>query len=181
MRPSCIKKRTGTDLAETGQTGQNAGMKKTDHAECHDTGWMNSENRTQKQVRSFCCQQLQNKKSLSHRYRFLPEALVHYGRSSDFPGFADLPDPPGADQWHFLQIFIGGSSADTGLQQRVLFRIYTGFPFKPVGRSQPAPQGFIHSRHEKRTKKRANRLFRRVPPFSQTFSIPFSISQPLCL
>lgn len=59
------------------------------------------------------------------RFVFIPEddQSQGFGRSSDFPHLLRLP---GTDQWHLQQ---DPAQTGGGSQQRVLSRIYTGFPF----------------------------------------------------
>jgi hypothetical protein len=54
---------------------------------------------------------------------FVPESNTRFGRSSDFSGLSHLPIAPGAPQWCLFKILW------MELQQRVLFRFLTGFPF----------------------------------------------------
>jgi len=54
------------------------------------------------------------------------------GRSSDFPGFCRPSHPDQIAAVALSANLVASLAASAGLQQRVLFRTHTGFPFKPA-------------------------------------------------
>lgn len=64
--------------------------------------------------------------------RFFPEACSGYGRSSDFPRSVGLPVPRARiSGWYRDRSLVPTLQPAEDLQQRVLSRIFTGFPFHP--------------------------------------------------